>query len=225
MIQFPGRTREFMETKLLPHIIKQDTLNDCPSPLLIMAAAHAPVIAAAPGAFTARSVVMAVRMLPQLLRPSAWGGANRAHYREAAVRGGVHLLTALLDENENESESAVFVLTTRAKVSKEQAVMMVEALVGLAKQQLSITTDHASGQGDGEEEEAKNRGREVSALRDVARQLVAHILPPPLPSIDEDLTAEDEGWRGALRGVLSGAPAQVIDDLGLACLLDACVQV
>lgn len=225
MIQFPGRTREFMETKLLPHIIKQDTLNDCPSPLLIMAAAHAPVIAAAPGAFTARSVVMAVRMLPQLLRPSAWGGANRAHYREAAVRGGVHLLTALLHENESESESAVFVLATRAKVSKEQAVMMVEALVGLAKQQLSTTTDHASGQGDGEEEEAKNRGREVSALRDVARQLVAHILPPPLPSIDEDLTTEDEGWRGALRGVLSGAPAQVIDDLGLACLLDACVQV
>ncbi|ELR20580.1 uncharacterized protein ACA1_052720 [Acanthamoeba castellanii str. Neff] len=220
MLQFPGRTREFMETKLLPHIIKQDTLNDCPSPLLIMAAAHAPVIAAAPGAFTARSVVMAVRMLPQLLRPSAWGGANRAHYREAAVRGGVHLLTALLDENETKAKAP-----SSAKVSKEQAVMMVEALVGLAKQQLSTTTDHASGQGDGEEEEAKNRGREVSALRDVARQLVAHILPPPLPSIDEDLTAEDEGWRGALRGVLSGAPAQVIDDLGLACLLDACVQV
>ncbi len=95
MIQFPERTREFVETKLLPHIIEQKTLTDCPSPLLIMAAVHGPVIAAAPGAFTARSVMMAVRMLPQLLRPSAWGGASRAHYREAAVRGGVRLLAAL----------------------------------------------------------------------------------------------------------------------------------
>jgi hypothetical protein len=84
------------------------------------------------------------------------------------VRGGVHLLTALLDESE--SESAVFVLATRAKVSKEQVVMMVEALVGLAKQQqqqLSTTTDHASGQGEGEEEEAKKNwgpGEVMSAM-------------------------------------------------------------
>ncbi len=58
----------------------------------------------------------------------------------------------------------------------------------------------------------------MSAKRDVARQLVAHVLPQ---DEDED---EDEGWRGALGGVLSGAPAQVIDDLGLACLLDACAR-
>ncbi len=37
-------------------------------------------------------------------------------------------------------------------MSKEQVVMMVQALVGLAKQQQSTTTDHGSGQGDGEEE-------------------------------------------------------------------------
>jgi hypothetical protein len=214
-LRFTEETRDFVESKLLPHLIKERKLHDCPPPLLMIAASHAEVIVSS-GAMDEDLLEIAVRMLPLVVRASAWGSLDRTHYADAAVSGGVELVRLLLQR------------------STETAPLLLEALIGLAEHQdrdtqaegsapevsaAAVADEEACESGRGVAPEfaqlmsRRSRAERRADMDSLASRLI-HLLPPPPPpsatapspadgeSVETIIHCDDDGvarWRAALR--------------------------